>query len=121
MGTFQLRRATVRDLTTILRLIDEAANWLRTKGTDQWAAPWPERAARDERVRVALAAGQTWIVWDNKTAAATVSMDHEGNPKLWKPTELNDRAVYVQRLVVAREYAGHGARRTTDRLGGCTR
>lgn len=108
MGTLQLRRATERDLDTVLGLIDEAASWLRGKDTDQWRKPWPNLEARNERVRVALAAGQTWIVWDGDTAAATVSMDREGNPKLWDELELHDRAVYVQRLVVARKYAGMG-------------
>ena len=42
------------DFTAIIQLIQEAAEWLRTMGTDQWAKPWPTEAGRDSRVRAAL-------------------------------------------------------------------
>jgi GNAT superfamily N-acetyltransferase len=105
----QLRRATEHDLDTIIGLIDKAAEWLGTKGIDQWATPWPNRAARDERVSAGIEADQTWVLEaDDGTVAATVSMDHEGNAKLWKESELAAPAVYVQRLVIDRRYAGMG-------------
>jgi hypothetical protein len=56
-----IRRGTAGDLDTIVGVIDEAADWLRGKGTDQWAQPWPDRAARDGRVRRGLRNGNTWI------------------------------------------------------------
>ena len=109
MGTFHIRRATRHDLDTVIGLIDDAAEWLRGKNTDQWAEPWPDREARDNRVRMGIEAGQTWILFaEDGTAAATISAGHEGNPKLWSELELPDRAVYVQRLVINREYAGIG-------------
>ncbi|HEU5155735.1 MAG TPA: MFS transporter [Streptosporangiaceae bacterium] len=102
----------MRDLPAIIELIDEAAKWLRKKNTDQWARPWPNRPERDERVRAGIEAGHTWILWDEDRGipAASVSMDPEGNPKLWDELELDERAVYVQRLVVKRdpEYIGKG-------------
>jgi hypothetical protein len=41
-----LRRANQRDHDVIIGLIDAAAEWLRTKNTDQWVQPWPGRGAR---------------------------------------------------------------------------
>ena len=38
----RIRRGTTDDADTIIDLIDEAAGWLRGKGTDQWATPWPQ-------------------------------------------------------------------------------
>lgn len=99
----------MHDLNTVIELIDAAARWLRGKNTDQWASPWPSRAARDMRVRVGIEAGQTWLAVDeDDTVAATISAGHEGNPKLWNAFELAEPAVYVQRLVIDRRYAGMG-------------
>ncbi|MCW2911413.1 MAG: hypothetical protein JWL68_6202, partial [Actinomycetia bacterium] len=35
----RIRRGTMRDADVIIGLIDEAAEWLRGKDTDQWARP----------------------------------------------------------------------------------
>jgi GNAT superfamily N-acetyltransferase len=88
-------------------LLVEASRWLRTKGTDQWAAPWPDENGRNERIIEAIAAGRTWIVWDGARAAATLtaSPNHHG---IWPDDAGRDPAVYVRRLTVSRRYAGRG-------------
>jgi GNAT superfamily N-acetyltransferase len=108
----QIALATAENFDTILGLIDEAAAWLRTKDTNQWATPWPDRAARDARVMRGLAGRKTWIVWDGEVAAATVTLTPRLNPKVWsRPActcDLSKRAVYAHRLITARNYAGWG-------------
>ena len=105
--TLQIRPAVADDMKTIIGLIDEARAWLPTKGTDQWARPWPTPAARDARVLRDLNAARTWIVEDDShTPAATVTCSPEGNQRLWTPAEQVERAVYVARLVVSRNHAG---------------
>jgi GNAT superfamily N-acetyltransferase len=110
--TMRIERArnTRRNRKAVLRLIDEASAWLRTKDTDQWAEPWPDRKKRDERVRRDLADRKTWIVWDGKTPAATVTIADAANPLVWEGCEcdVTEPAVYVHRLVTAREYGGRG-------------
>jgi len=103
-------RATRKDIKTVLGLIGEASAWLRTKDTDQWAKPWPDRKARNARVLQGLKRGKTWIVWDGNIAAATVTIAEEANLKVWSECKCNllDKAVYVHRLITAREYAGLG-------------
>jgi ribosomal protein S18 acetylase RimI-like enzyme len=91
----------------IIRLIDDAAEWLRTKNTDQWAQPWPSKEDRSHRIRRDLVAGRTWIAWDGSEAAATVTADVLDNP-IWPEETRQDQAVYVCRLVVNRSYAGRG-------------
>jgi Acetyltransferase (GNAT) family len=102
-----LRRATVDDLTVVIRLIEEAAEWLRGRGTDQWARPWPNRAGRDSRILAALSQGKTWIGWDDSAPAATITADPDEDP-YWPDDLLHDPAVYVQRMVVRRPYRGVG-------------
>jgi GNAT superfamily N-acetyltransferase len=101
-----LVRAQPAQVTIVIGLIDEAADWLRRcKNTDQWSNPWPSRAGRDSRVRTGLLAGKTWICWDHGTPAATLTADPDHDPYWVSGTE-SEPAVYVHRLVVARAYAG---------------
>jgi ribosomal protein S18 acetylase RimI-like enzyme len=108
---FQLRPATSGDLNGIFRLLDGAAAWLRTtKDTDQWERPWPTREARDARVRVGVENGETWIVLDGYVPMGTVTIARKPNIDVWSNLDpgcrLSDRAVYVHRLITARNYAG---------------
>jgi GNAT superfamily N-acetyltransferase len=104
----RIRRGTARDADMIIGLIDEAAEWLRGKDTDQWARPWPNRAARDGRVRRGLRNGHTWIAEAAGRPVATVTSRAHGNQDLWTRPEQNAPAVYVSRLIVTRSAAGLG-------------
>jgi GNAT superfamily N-acetyltransferase len=94
-------------MAAIIQLIQEAADWLRTKDTDQWAKPWPNRAGRDSRVRAAMLAGKSWICWDHDVPAATITADPDEDP-YWSAEDRAEPAVYIHRLVVARKYSGFG-------------
>jgi GNAT superfamily N-acetyltransferase len=104
----RIRRGTTGDADTIIGLIDEAADWLRGKDTDQWARPWPNRAARDSRVRRGLRMGKTWIAEEDGHSVATVTYRPHGNQMLWTREEDRTPAVYVSRLIVTRRAAGRG-------------
>jgi GNAT superfamily N-acetyltransferase len=103
--TFTIRVATVCQQPVVLDLIEQAAAWLRGKGTDQWARPWPDEPQRDERVRRGLELGETWIVWSGDVPAATMTIRQDANPDVWGEKG-RDPAVYIHRLVVSRTYAG---------------
>jgi GNAT superfamily N-acetyltransferase len=106
--TLQVRRGAADDFELILAMIDEAAVWLRDKQTDQWAQPWPSRAARDERVRSGLRDGGTWIVEEHGVPIATITYRPTGNLRLWTRRERRQPSVYVSRLIVRRSHAGLG-------------
>jgi RimJ/RimL family protein N-acetyltransferase len=101
-----IRPATSGDTRVILDLINEAAEWLRTKGTDQWNAPWPNTEARDARVLRSLRHGSTWIVEKDGSAVATITYRRHGSTVLWTERERGEPAVYVSRLIVTRRAAG---------------
>ena len=107
---FELSLATPGDLDEIYELLDEAAAWLRDKGTEQWERPWPSRGERDRRVLDGLENGNTWIVRDNATPVATITIATKANPEVWSDPspeyDLSERAVYAHRLITARKYAG---------------
>ncbi len=102
---FTLCRAGAGDFGAVIGLIEGARRWLRTKNTDQWSQPWPSEEDRRHRIREALQAGRTWIVWDGHTAAASITAQSEDNG-VWPKEMRADPAVYVSRLVVSRGYAG---------------
>jgi GNAT superfamily N-acetyltransferase len=87
-------------------MLDEASAWLCTKGTDQWAEPWPTKEAQDSRILSDIARGNTWIVLDEVRVIASVTCRRRGSRSLWTTRELNDCAVYLSRLVVTRRVAG---------------
>jgi predicted N-acetyltransferase YhbS len=107
--TYDIRPAKRSDITAILRLIDEAARWLQaSRGTDQWARPWPNLAARDERIAQGIEHGLTWIAEGEGSLLGTVTYREQGRDSLWAPAELAEPAVYVSRLIVGRGHAGQG-------------
>jgi GNAT superfamily N-acetyltransferase len=105
---FSVRLATPDDLEVILGLIDDAADWLRTMNTDQWAQPWPNRRERDARVLRGLLACRTWLVEDDGVPVATVTYRPDGNRDLWTDEEQRESSVYMSRLVINRKYEGQG-------------
>lgn len=100
------RRATVEDFQTIVNLRKEAVSWLQTKGTDQWAEPWPSESEQNDRIKRGLRDRATWIVWDGWAPVATITAHPEGSARLWTPAERRQPAVYVHRLITSRDYAG---------------
>jgi hypothetical protein len=98
------------DLHVVLGLIDDARQWLATKGTDQWANPYPSADGKLARVQESIERGETWIVWDGKTPAATVTIKPDRNGEVWSQRtctcDPSEAAVYVHRLITARGYSG---------------
>ena len=108
---FVLRLGMPGDLEIVSGLVREAATWLRTKGTDQWAQLWPDPAGHRERILNDLLKGKTWIVWDGTTAAATITIDIDepldlNDQPVWPVQEDREPALYVRRVIVSRNYAG---------------
>ena len=111
--TLDVRCAVPDDLAAVLELIDEAKLWLTSKNTDQWSKDWVDQSGRkrSDRVQDALAQGTTWIVTvthhDQTYAVATVTIEPKANPVVWdRPGDLDDSALYLSRLIVARRFAG---------------
>lgn len=98
--------ASPDDLDILLALRDEAARWLAGLGIDQWSSPWPSQNLMVEGMLRNILAGETFVVWDRITAAATITVDRWANPDLWTKAECAEPALYAHKLTVARAYAG---------------
>ena len=102
------------DLPTILHLLEEAKVWLRTKGTDQWSTDSPDKdgRTRSARVECSLKEDKTWLVYfsfrgSRNIPVATVTIERTVNTDIWtQPEKIAERAVYLSRLVTARNFSG---------------
>ena len=102
-----LRQAAPDELDIILEMVSESARWLRDKGIDQWAKPWPDEASRNQRIARDLAAGRTWLVLDGTEVAGTITID-PADTGVWPTHARQENAVYVRKVIVRRLYAGRG-------------
>lgn len=105
--TVTIRLATPTEVPLIVRWRQEAANWLATKGTDQWSDAGLSEDAFVDRVRKSIAAGETWIADVDDVPAATIAIDEWANPGLWTASELRE-SVIVHRMITNPVFRGLG-------------
>jgi ribosomal protein S18 acetylase RimI-like enzyme len=102
----QFRRATLADLDTVYALITEAANWLKSRNSTQWAFFLTDEGKNLIRHRIETA--ETYLVLDGQSdpiATFTIQWDDE---KIWGQRGLDSKAGYVHGLAVSRRAAGNG-------------
>lgn len=97
-----IRRATEADLSTVVELWEHAASWLSERSIDQW-----QYAPREDRIKANISAGECWIVDVDQTPVATITVDEHADPDFWGQDEAAEPALYVHRMVVRRDIAGH--------------
>jgi len=93
------------DLPRLLKFRTDAANWLHAKGTDQWASPFPAG-----HILASIRRGEVYMIRKSarSDAVATITLDHDADPRLWTPAEIAEPALYVHKLAVDRACAGAG-------------
>jgi ribosomal protein S18 acetylase RimI-like enzyme len=104
----RITRATPDDLDTLVTFRDEAAAWLARRGIDQWQEPWPTEDLMVEGMLRNIQAGETFIVWDGDTPAATITINRWAKPELWTEEEAAEPALYAHKVTVDRAHAGQG-------------
>ena len=112
---FALRLATPGDLNEVRWLVHQAAKWLtRSKGTDQWAKPWPTRETRDQRLLRRNQAQKDVDRLGRRRSRGPRSPSPPGPCRgpsghaQAVSVNVSDPAVYAHRLITARNYAGQG-------------
>ncbi|MFJ2718935.1 GNAT family N-acetyltransferase [Streptomyces sp. NPDC087437] len=93
--------AQPHDLATLLAFREEAAAWLSHLGTDQWQRPYPA-----DKLLATIDAGVVFMVRDDDTTAATITLTPEAEEGLWTEEELREPCLFINKLTVARTHAG---------------
>ncbi len=108
-ASVRIRLARLADVDAILEMRDRAAAWLSKKHTDQWQQPWPSAQEQARRISWAINNKATWMLVDGERQVGTVTVFGEDLGGLWSEREdTGDPALYLQRLIVIRDYAGRG-------------
>jgi protein-tyrosine phosphatase len=96
-----LEPGTVADAAAVVRLRDAAAEWLLSRGIEQWR---PGEAS-EAGVVARAGAGELFVVRDRDEVVAAVVIV-SSDPEIWgaRPGD----AGYVHTLVIDRRRAGHG-------------
>lgn len=94
------------DLEVLVELRNRAARWLKRRGIDQWSKPTHDLT--EAGMLRSIAAGETFIAWDDGRPAATITLGNRADPGLWTPAEAAEPALYASKVTVARAYAGRG-------------
>lgn len=89
------------DVAKLLAFREEAATWLARLGSDQWQRPYPA-----DFLLATIKAGTVFMVMDDETTAATITLTPEAEPGLWTEQELSEPSRFVNKLTVARTHAG---------------
>lgn len=93
--------AEPHDVTKLLAFREEAAAWLRGLGSDQWSRPYPA-----DKLLATIEAGTVFMLRDGHTTAGTITLTPDAEEGLWTEDELTEPSMFVNKLTIAREYAG---------------
>lgn len=102
LGPAKITRAYHDDIDIILTLWREAADWIASKGIDQWRAD----SLHEETVKNQLAHSEVYILKVEDQVLGSLAIQWS-DPFIWGDLD-NDESGYVHRLVVRRAYRGHG-------------
>ncbi|MGW1472832.1 GNAT family N-acetyltransferase [Streptomyces olivaceus] len=93
--------AEPHDVAKLLSFREEAAAWLRGLGSDQWSRPYPA-----DKLLATIEAGTVFMLRDGHTTAGTITLTPDAEEGLWTDDELAQPSMFVNKLTIAREYAG---------------
>ncbi|MPZ67453.1 MAG: GNAT family N-acetyltransferase [Pseudonocardiaceae bacterium] len=98
-----MHRARVDESAIVMKLLSARTEWLRQRGSDQWTTrdPLPPMAR-------AIAAGETWLLYDDDDAIATMSMTTTADPDFWTDEERDTPTLYLSKLATRLDRAGTG-------------
>ena len=77
-GMMTIERATRADLPEVLQVLNEAADWLRGRGLDQW----PDGFGA-ERIGPMVDRREVWIARDGGRPVGTMTISGEADPDFW--------------------------------------
>ena len=102
------RQAGPDDQVVVLEILNEAAEWLRLRGIEQWPAHFNTADWRSNRIGKYIDSGESWLVLVDGEPAATFNLTDQADPDYaagWPDGTKN--ALYIYRMAVRRKWAGY--------------
>lgn len=98
-----MRQATIDDHGQVMALLDARTTWLQSQGTDQWSTRAFSPVMAD-----AIERGETWLLYDDDQAIATLTLTTIADPDFWSPEERLVPAYYLSKLATRLDRRGEG-------------
>lgn len=102
MGTIKVIQAVSSDVEDVLSLLLEAAQWIESKGIDQWRV----RDFTEEMVQEYFNGREIYLALFNGKPIGTFALQWS-DESIWKELD-NQESGYLHRLAVSRIYSGKG-------------
>ncbi|WP_096186497.1 GNAT family N-acetyltransferase [Evansella halocellulosilytica] len=109
IGNYTIRKATAEDTDDIIALLVNAANWIKTKGFDQWDYYLTDLEKNKQEIVDSIEHQASYVLKDRMLTIATVTLEgraNEWDDEIWGEEAKQPNVIYLHRLVVHREYAG---------------
>ena len=100
----RLVQCAEKDFTLFIEVIEEAAEWMASKGIDQWKPGW--HRDNQQYLLPFLNNENIYLAHSGDELAGAFILSYDGG-KLWKGRPGN--ANYLSKLVIRRKFSGHGA------------
>ncbi|GAA4047845.1 GNAT family N-acetyltransferase [Nonomuraea soli] len=117
LAPLTLRRAEPGDLSGVLTLLADTAEWLHSQGVRQW----PRGGFGPERIEPLIAEGTLYVLESGLfDPVASIALDTHADREFWTPADRPADALYVHKLAVSRGWSGSGlGDALLDWAGGC--
>lgn len=93
-NTLTIRPANDGEVEIIARMWSEAAEWLDSRGINQWQYP-----ANIEKISRDIGYGTAHVVLDDTEYLGTITIDDRADPEFWTPDDAPDDALYAHRVI----------------------
>jgi GNAT superfamily N-acetyltransferase len=101
-----LKRATSSDADAVVKIVQDVALWLQSRGIPQWRLYLGDDGAQDIRDHVAgKHDAQVYLATLNQTPVGTFCLEWT-DEEIWGARGIDNRAGYIHTLAVARDFAG---------------
>jgi GNAT superfamily N-acetyltransferase len=101
-----IRRAIPADLDTVLTILHTVADWLHSRGYDQWPDGSPSLGPK--KISAQIERGEFWLVHAGRDPIAVIAVSSVGDADFWTSAEMAEPAFYIAKAAVVRPRAGEG-------------
>lgn len=97
-----IRQATADEIDTVMDLLKQRIDWLRSRGMDQWST-WRKW---DTKIPASVEDGNVWLLVDGDDPIGTITLEYAADLDFWTEEEAAEPAAYLSKLAIRLDHAG---------------
>jgi N-acetylglutamate synthase-like GNAT family acetyltransferase len=103
IAKLEIRKASTNDVEEIISLLNKAAEWIQSKGIDQWEPGSFDRRELLDRIRE----GEVYVAILQQAIVGTFTLQMH-DKSVWGDLDSNEDFAYVHRLAINNDFRGQG-------------